>query len=122
MIRRPPRSTLFPYTTLFRSIEGELRDFEVPVAVLVPQELVHGRRGVVEPIAPERGADRADRRGEPALDPAIGEGRLRLPGLRRIVSVEVRQHQPCGVPELVREVPVPLDPLVADPDIAPEAG
>src|SRR5437660_9605590 len=24
MIRRPPRSTLFPYTTLFRSGEGEL--------------------------------------------------------------------------------------------------
>src|SRR3712207_8043045 len=26
MIRRPPRSTLFPYTTLFRSREGEQRD------------------------------------------------------------------------------------------------
>src|SRR5256885_13260708 len=25
MIRRPPRSTLFPYTTLFRSAPGELR-------------------------------------------------------------------------------------------------
>src|SRR2546429_4047501 len=25
MIRRPPRSTLFPYTTLFRSIDFELR-------------------------------------------------------------------------------------------------
>src|SRR2546428_5235119 len=24
MIRRPPRSTLFPYTTLFRSVEGAL--------------------------------------------------------------------------------------------------
>src|SRR3712207_8908294 len=24
MIRRPPRSTLFPYTTLFRSIGGEI--------------------------------------------------------------------------------------------------
>src|SRR2546430_8801222 len=24
MIRRPPRSTLFPYTTLFRSIQGTL--------------------------------------------------------------------------------------------------
>src|SRR5256884_1602457 len=24
MIRRPPRSTLFPYTTLFRSIHGEV--------------------------------------------------------------------------------------------------
>src|SRR5256885_8161436 len=25
MIRRPPRSTLFPYTTLFRSLPGDLR-------------------------------------------------------------------------------------------------
>src|SRR5258708_24687937 len=28
MIRRPPRSTLFPYTTLFRSQTGELSAFE----------------------------------------------------------------------------------------------
>src|SRR5260370_7597767 len=27
MIRRPPRSTLFPYTTLFRSISEELASF-----------------------------------------------------------------------------------------------
>src|SRR6266480_6619719 len=26
MIRRPPRSTLFPYTTLFRSLQQRLRD------------------------------------------------------------------------------------------------
>src|SRR5258708_27528022 len=26
MIRRPPRSTLFPYTTLFRSIDGVARE------------------------------------------------------------------------------------------------
>src|SRR6202171_1127094 len=26
MIRRPPRSTLFPYTTLFRSLFGQSRD------------------------------------------------------------------------------------------------
>src|SRR5258707_11543844 len=25
MIRRPPRSTLFPYTTLFRSLDGSIR-------------------------------------------------------------------------------------------------
>src|SRR5256885_2959856 len=31
MIRRPPRSTLFPYTTLFRSRERQL---DVPVVVL----------------------------------------------------------------------------------------
>src|SRR5258707_4220915 len=28
MIRRPPRSTLFPYTTLFRSIEGLEMSFD----------------------------------------------------------------------------------------------
>src|SRR3712207_8862570 len=32
MIRRPPRSTLFPYTTLFRSLHGELLDEELPRA------------------------------------------------------------------------------------------
>src|SRR5260370_30137309 len=38
MIRRPPRSTLFPYTTLFRSEDHHL---EVP---LVPSVRVPGRR------------------------------------------------------------------------------
>src|SRR2546426_4570588 len=28
MIRRPPRSTLFPYTTLFRSRRGDARAFD----------------------------------------------------------------------------------------------
>src|SRR2546426_4198234 len=34
MIRRPPRSTLFPYTTLFRSeaLEGELEDLNRSLA------------------------------------------------------------------------------------------
>src|SRR5687768_17972151 len=47
MIRRPPRSTLFPYTTLFRSVAGadlpdqvapRLRDPEEP---LLPSRPVH---------------------------------------------------------------------------------
>src|SRR5437588_4684828 len=29
MIRRPPRSTLFPYTTLFRSLEADRLDHEI---------------------------------------------------------------------------------------------
>src|SRR2546429_82021 len=35
MIRRPPRSTLFPYTTLFRSVEGLFR---------LPKRFVGNRR------------------------------------------------------------------------------
>src|SRR3712207_6962744 len=31
MIRRPPRSTLFPYTTLFRSLEGVYDDLEAVI-------------------------------------------------------------------------------------------
>src|ERR1039458_2538036 len=34
MIRRPPRSTLFPYTTLFRSPLGLLHVVDVPAGVL----------------------------------------------------------------------------------------
>src|SRR5437588_1201509 len=34
MIRRPPRSTLFPYTTLFRSIDGALFQDSCPDAFL----------------------------------------------------------------------------------------
>src|SRR5260370_26166668 len=38
MIRRPPRSTLFPYTTLFRSIELKYED-EIKAAYPIHPEL-----------------------------------------------------------------------------------
>ena len=34
MIRRPPRSTLFPYTTLFRSMPGD--NVEVEITLIQP--------------------------------------------------------------------------------------
>src|SRR5580692_12919181 len=37
MIRRPPRSTLFPYTTLFRSINGHLNVLRVILKAAVMQ-------------------------------------------------------------------------------------
>src|SRR5439155_23740624 len=54
MIRRPPRSTLFPYTTLFRSTFA----FE--------------RRGV-EPDRASGALDGGAERGERSLDDALGE-------------------------------------------------
>src|SRR3712207_9439190 len=35
MIRRPPRSTLFPYTTLFRSVVGDATGKGVPAALVM---------------------------------------------------------------------------------------
>src|SRR3989454_8744921 len=44
MIRRPPRSTLFPYTTLFRSDDDELRP-RTPARLLDAQPRAHQRLG-----------------------------------------------------------------------------
>src|SRR3712207_8939087 len=63
MIRRPPRSTLFPYTTLFRSrarrrVAGRRGDDRPPprLAGRLPARLDRGRagRGGVGPLAPPR--------------------------------------------------------------------
>src|SRR3712207_8278084 len=48
MIRRPPRSTLFPYTTLFRSLDIALR-------VLVGRVRVHPDKELVERHGGDRG-------------------------------------------------------------------
>src|SRR2546430_2949866 len=48
MIRRPPRSTLFPYTTLFRSDEQQRADEareRVEERVREPHEVDDGQRG-----------------------------------------------------------------------------
>src|SRR3712207_7915408 len=45
MIRRPPRSTLFPYTTLFRSVRPALHPLG-EVGVVVPGEPRHGSLGL----------------------------------------------------------------------------
>src|SRR2546430_5334582 len=56
MIRRPPRSTLFPYTTLFRSLRGSPRAPQEPAG---PRGLPRTRRR-----APGPGLSRARNRSE----------------------------------------------------------
>src|SRR2546426_11589842 len=54
MIRRPPRSTLFPYTTLFRSRPGE------PAGARVPARRSATRRpAAAAPPRPDRDAGQA---------------------------------------------------------------
>src|SRR5689334_23577360 len=47
MIRRPPRSTLFPYTTLFRSRRTVPRQHEVAVQLREDVERGHGTGALV---------------------------------------------------------------------------
>src|SRR3989442_2743110 len=53
MIRRPPRSTLFPYTTLFRSLRVTV--VQVPLQVQVPPARLAASRSTVseEALTPE---------------------------------------------------------------------
>src|SRR2546422_8435905 len=60
MIRRPPRSTLFPYTTLFRSVSGRLRAAGSGLHVAVRHDQEPGL---------ERPRGRARRGDRPALPP-----------------------------------------------------
>src|SRR3989442_10069055 len=71
MIRRPPRSTLFPYTTLFRSAAPEQRGREEPryragvhPSGLVPPEKLEDPPGieVVKEDEPEERRDRKSTR------------------------------------------------------------
>src|SRR5215216_706836 len=73
MIRRPPRSTLFPYTTLFRSPRSPSARDRACVATAEPQ-----------PVADDRNADRREE------DALFRE--LRRTGSRRIRNELVERH------------------------------
>src|SRR3712207_6997504 len=66
MIRRPPRSTLFPYTTLFRServtLHVGLDTFRPLATATVEEHAIHGERYEVAPAAYRRIRDAEDRK------------------------------------------------------------
>src|SRR3989442_12603543 len=122
MIRRPPRSTLFPYTTLFRSLEAVelgriVRAGHLDAAVHVEhvgREVERRRRQLahVHPVAAD-GFDAGEetvreRRSGGAVVPSHGEpGRApqALPGERR-------DSLPDGARDLGRELVAPGAPDV----------
>src|SRR5258705_11261095 len=71
MIRRPPRSTLFPYTTLFRSAHQREDIARITEGHQAPRKLraLHAHRAVLELGLARRGVEGAE--GE-LVDPAPG--------------------------------------------------
>src|SRR5256886_12017099 len=94
MIRRPPRSTLFPYTTLFRSrVEVERRALQV----LVAQPGLEPERRLAPQPAMEPHVAKA---GEQVVQPQAG-----AQSPRRYPSVPVRcQHERQRADEMRRDV------------------
>src|SRR2546430_13202094 len=103
MIRRPPRSTLFPYTTLFRHVhdaqrpqrlaEGEGRAVELTEELVPLQEI----------LAPPAGLFGVAAREEPEV----------LNGWADEAVVEVDENRGVGGPEHVAPVQVAVDALRA---------
>src|SRR3712207_7089438 len=96
MIRRPPRSTLFPYTTLFRSRGAEPRD--------------------EQPERQEEHGDTRDLRPEGDGCPALGEFLVHVLGLLSVRSEEhtselqSRQYLVCRLLLEKKRKPLSLTP------------
>src|SRR5256886_17496435 len=101
MIRRPPRSTLFPYTTLFRSARTvPERGLRQGAGVVPPAHL----RAGPQPAGDGRGSipygrallpDGGPRAGGPRVPP--GRGPLRDERVRAFGPAAGRRRQPAGL-------------------------
>src|SRR3712207_6893439 len=80
MIRRPPRSTLFPYTTLFRS----------PTGVGAPPIGRRSERGRADRPHPDREPDRG---GEQGGDEAVRRGGVERAGEQGALGVHDRSEE-----------------------------
>src|SRR5260221_8477977 len=83
MIRRPPRSTLFPYTTLFRSDQ---------VAVSRAVAWIGDNRQMAHPLDQRNGAEveRVARGGFERADAALAQDHVRIARVHDVL----RGHQP----------------------------
>src|SRR2546429_5992703 len=89
MIRRPPRSTLFPYTTLFRSSEDdELSVFPATHYVAGPERMARAIAGIEAELA-ERLAD-LEQQGK-----LLEAQRLRMRSEEHTSELQSRLHLVC---------------------------
>src|SRR3989454_5930140 len=88
MIRRPPRSTLFPYTTLFRSHIGRVADRDIDVANLAEQRPHDASREVEQCVPPRRDVERIES-GLPGSDLDLDRKSTRLNSSHLVISYAV---------------------------------
>ena len=91
-------------------------DFDVPIAVFVPYELVDGAGGIVETVFPKPSLHLCFRFLQNADDPAVGLRKIQVPTGTAFVdgvflepavpAFAIHQHEAAGVPQLVAEISV----------------
>src|SRR3712207_7140140 len=88
MIRRPPRSTLFPYTTLFRSVQGAQRKAEL-------LQSAGEHHGDQPPERPRRRAPLGPHLQPPARGPLVEVPDLRPRSEEHTSELQSRQYLVC---------------------------
>src|SRR2546430_13067041 len=113
MIRRPPRSTLFPYTTLFRSVVGGRREallgmWRVDVLGQPPRVLAHVESDQLRPEAVRQQPGAAGSAGQPAAQADAGRRAARdLHGRaqREAVAAEIAEQDMRALVRAARRAP-----------------
>src|SRR3989441_11033336 len=110
MIRRPPRSTLFPYTTLFRSPLDRALDGvrAAPLGALGDPRHEHVRAHAAEELREAPHELEHEARGVPDGVGAVAD-REEL-GLLAVPPLEVELHRPPAVLEALARRPARVDP------------
>src|SRR6266478_9367971 len=101
MIRRPPRSTLFPYTTLFRSFA----DVQTADMLHLPRPTIQGGKPQITaaPGSPELKAyvetlvNRAQKLRTSRIDPSV-DNMLKITGDGRKAALDMRLVNPFATP------------------------
>src|SRR5256885_7510991 len=100
MIRRPPRSTLFPYTTLFRShrdlvgAHGGFREMRQRPRQIVPLgEVAHHRGGVLHAVVPLDARPRSEEHTSELQSPCNLVCRLLLEKKKKKTTVRIIELQ-----------------------------
>src|SRR5258706_6810552 len=112
MIRRPPRSTLFPYTTLFRSLhllERGAAAHQAEMHVRAPEiehDVARGLQQVVDALLPSHHADVADQVAATALEALVGRQDLQAFQTRPAAHDEHPLRRHLAAPD--RDAPVGL--------------
>src|SRR3712207_8941832 len=94
MIRRPPRSTLFPYTTLFRSEAGLLCALREPHVVPVHTYGVHDGVAYLD-MRLVRGRSLADVRAEGGIDATRAGAVIEQRSEEHTSELQSRQYLVC---------------------------
>src|SRR3712207_9066264 len=111
MIRRPPRSTLFPYTTLFRSLRASA--FARSETVLQLSWVVGGALGIALPPTGWLGFTVAAGLLVLAVGLVLWGPRRRTPAPTAPVPRRGRPHRPAGAAVVRRVVPLTVVLLLA---------